>query len=178
MLHHVIESSKSNIVVVENQLEMDRIRILKKNLPHLKAVIQIKQLISEIFKNEMDFWSWNDLENVDVSTVEEEYKKRAMEINPKDCCCLIYTSGTIGMSKAVMLSHDNVIFQAQLLINHFEFKNSQETSVSYLPLCHIIAQLYDIFIPMLIGGSVYFADSNALKGTLIKTLQVAQPILD
>ena len=35
--------------------------------------------------------------------------------------------------------------------------------VSYLPLSHVAAQLLDIYVPILCGGSVYFAKPDALK---------------
>jgi len=38
-----------------------------------------------------------------------------------------------------------------------------ETTVSYLPLSHAAAQLFDIFIPIVGGVSVYFAQPDALK---------------
>jgi len=38
-----------------------------------------------------------------------------------------------------------------------------EISISYLPLSHVAAQLFDIFIPIVVGASVYFAQPDALK---------------
>lgn len=38
-----------------------------------------------------------------------------------------------------------------------------ETVVSYLPLSHVAAQLIDIFCPIIVGATVYFAQPDALK---------------
>ena len=38
-----------------------------------------------------------------------------------------------------------------------------ETTVSYLPLSHVAAQLFDIFIPVVCGVTIYFAQPDALK---------------
>ena len=42
--------------------------------------------------------------------------------------------------------------------------------VSYLPLSHIAAQLLDIYVPILCGGSVYFARPDALKVIMCTSL--------
>lgn len=74
-----------------------------------------------------------------------------------------------------MLSHDNIILSAEATPLNVFFKEGSEVTVSYLPLCHIAAQVFDIFVSARDGGCVYFADRDALKGTLVKTLTTAHP---
>lgn len=78
----------------------------------------------------------------------------------------MYTSGTTGNPKGVMLSHDNYIWTAHSLEN---FENSliksnpdQDRIVSYLPLSHVAGQLFDIVMPLKRGIHVYFAEPTAL----------------
>ncbi len=40
--------------------------------------------------------------------------------------------------------------------------------LSYLPACHVIALSLDGFLPMELGAAVYFADGDALRGTLVR----------
>lgn len=85
-------------------------------------------------------------------------------------------SGTVGNPKGVMLSHDNVTFNAQAIGQRLPQMNmGNETLISYLPLSHIAAQMVDIFTTIMYAVTVYFADKDALKGSLVKTLQEAQP---
>nr|XP_021403026.1 long-chain-fatty-acid--CoA ligase ACSBG1 isoform X4 [Lonchura striata domestica] len=51
----------------------------------------------------------------------------------------------------------------------------QESIVSYLPLSHIAAQIYDLWTGIKWGEQVYFAEPDALKGSLINTLKEVQP---
>ena len=48
----------------------------------------------------------------------------------------------------------------------------QERFVSYLPLSHVAANIMDIFMATQCLGTVYFANRDALKGTLVSTLKV------
>ena len=52
-----------------------------------------------------------------------------------------------------------------------------ERTVSYLPLSHIAAQVIDNFGPMYIGSSTYFAQPDALKGSLTATLKDVKPTI-
>nr|XP_036216005.1 long-chain-fatty-acid--CoA ligase heimdall-like [Bactrocera oleae]XP_036216006.1 long-chain-fatty-acid--CoA ligase heimdall-like [Bactrocera oleae]XP_036216007.1 long-chain-fatty-acid--CoA ligase heimdall-like [Bactrocera oleae] len=47
--------------------------------------------------------------------------------------------------------------------------------MSYLPLNHVAAQLFEVLMPLLCGDCVYFADRDALKGKLTENLRIAQP---
>lgn len=75
-----------------------------------------------------------------------------------------------------MLNHDSLTWCSagigQKLPN---LKSGGETIISYLPLSHIAAQTIDILVAVTFAVTVYFADRDALKGTLIKTLLEARP---
>ena len=80
------------------------------------------------------------------------------------------------MPKAVMLSHDSIIYDAKALVASLpDICNGEEVALSYLPLNHVAAQIFDLFLVLECGGCVYFADRNALKGTLAKTIRKARP---
>lgn len=88
---------------------MDKVREIKKKMPHLKIVIQTREPFAEPSEG---FYRWDDLEQMDVSDVEEEYVKRLADIHANDCCSLIFTSGTTGRPKVRKTS----IFDATYLI--------------------------------------------------------------
>lgn len=54
-------------------------------------------------------------------------------------------------------------------------KKYEERFISYLPLSHIAAQLLDIFAPLNHGITVYFAQPDALKGSLNDTMKQVRP---
>lgn len=74
-----------------------------------------------------------------------------------------------------MLNHDNLIWDALSIHERAQLDLGTERIVSFLPLSHVAAQVVDIYLVISIGASVYFADKNALKGTLVETLREAEP---
>ena len=53
----------------------------------------------------------------------------------------------------------------------------EERLVSFLPLSHVAANITDILVMLTCVGTVFFADRNALKGTLTQSLREAQPTI-
>ncbi|PSN55894.1 Long-chain-fatty-acid--CoA ligase ACSBG2 [Blattella germanica] len=74
-----------------------------------------------------------------------------------------------------MLSHDNITWNILATPEDYPLQIGKEVVVSYLPLNHIAAQSLDIYKPIYCAGIVYFADKDALKGSLLKTLKEARP---
>ncbi|XP_011212254.2 very long-chain-fatty-acid--CoA ligase bubblegum [Bactrocera dorsalis] len=173
---HVLENSRAQIVVVDESKQMDKIKEIRDKLPHLKAAIQIQEPYAPYMKKEDGYYRWSEIEAMAVADVENEYQKRLANIAINQCCCLVYTSGTVGMPKGVMLSHDNLIFNTRAITKSlYNVTAGSEVVVSYLPLSHVAAQTVDIYTVASIAGCIYFADKDALKGTLVKTLQDARP---
>jgi long-chain-fatty-acid--CoA ligase ACSBG len=73
-----------------------------------------------------------------------------------------------------MLSHDNFIFTCKST----DERNNRDQPmrvVSYLPLSHAAGQFIDIYVSLMSGNHVFFADPSALTGSLIQTLQEVRP---
>ncbi|CRL03590.1 CLUMA_CG016250, isoform A, partial [Clunio marinus] len=174
---HILETSKANIVVVDDAIQLEKIRQIKDKLPHLKAVVNILSSSLDDLKESEGYWSWKEIEILDTNDVEQEYQRRSSQIVPNECCCLIYTSGTVGMPKGVMLSHDNLTYEAFTLMTRFECQKGRERVISYLPLSHIAGQMLDVFLPMMFAGTTYFADKNALKGSIFRYIYKVKPTL-
>ena len=64
-----------------------------------------------------------------------------------------------------MLSHDNVTWTSMMCMEHYGWH--QERILCYLPLSHMAAIMIDCFMPTYAANEVHFADSEALKGTLV-----------
>ncbi|MCG2839822.1 AMP-dependent synthetase/ligase [Sandaracinobacter sp. RS1-74] len=80
-----------------------------------------------------------------------------------DLACLIYTSGTGGVPRGVMQHHGailhNVAGCADIIFNDFPPETGQETFLSFLPPSHAYEHTAGQYLPIALGGQIYYAES-------------------
>ena len=92
-----------------------------------------------------------------------------------DVCCLIYTSGTGGLPRGVMLTHGNILANcdgAMDLLRTLGIGN--EVFLSFLPLSHAYEHTGGMFFPISIGAEIYYAERVE---TLSTNLTEARPTI-
>ncbi len=101
----------------------------------------------------------------------DELQRRRDAVRPEDCSTIMYTSGTTGSPKGVMLSHYNIVSQ---------LRNLRQTpapwskrAFSFLPLCHAYERML-VFLYQHLGMSVYYAQS---LGTIAENLKEVKPTM-
>jgi len=85
------------------------------------------------------------------------------EVARTDTSCIIYTSGTSGKPKGVMLSHGailcNLMGADDMLRRLPQYDSSGEIFLSFLPLSHSYEHTAGQFLPISIGAEIYYAES-------------------
>jgi len=96
----------------------------------------------------------------------DELAARIAAVTPDSPATILYTSGTTGNPKGVVLTHHNVLFEAistQEAAGLFD----PQTSVSYLPLAHIAERILGLYGPQIQGSHMYaIGDPAQLLATL------------
>ncbi|XP_029017711.1 long-chain-fatty-acid--CoA ligase ACSBG2-like [Betta splendens] len=169
---YVAMNCEANVLVVENKKQLDKILQVKDQLPHLKAIVQYK---GELEQKTPFLYTWAEFMKLGEDVPEEQLNAVIDSLRANECCTLIYTSGTTGNPKGVMLSHDNLTWTAKTSATMADIRIGVEVIVSYLPLSHVAAQVVDVWISMRFAGTIYFAEPDALKGSLVTTLKEARP---
>lgn len=192
ILSFKVMHANASVAFCEGASELDKFKEIVDEVPYLKVIV------TWAFDAGVETLERKDGSKIYVLTFEQflakgdaenaaELDARMALIKPTHCACLIYTSGTTGNPKAVMLTHDNVIFAATVVTRHLPFigaKPEQERILSYLPLSHAAGTLLDIVTSIVVSATkpgyftVYFARPYDLKkGTLKDRLQCVRPTM-
>lgn len=150
------------------------------HLPELKAIVMWggdKIDPAFVAKCVVPVYSWEEFMALGQDIPSASLEARMELSKPGECASLIYTSGTTGSPKAVMLSHDNITWMCKNFATHYVPKGLDPGGrvVSYLPLSHVAAQMIDIHYVYFAAGCTYFAQPDALKGSLAQTLVDVRP---
>ncbi|XP_019848922.1 PREDICTED: long-chain-fatty-acid--CoA ligase ACSBG2-like [Amphimedon queenslandica] len=176
---YIAKDCRAQIFFCENETQVNKLLEAKDSLPDLKVIVQYLpesvQPVSPRHK-EAGVLSWDQFIDCGKDVPDYELKWRIEAQKPGHCASLVYTSGTTGSPKGVMLSHDNLTWCGLVVAKRYDF-NENFRIISYLPLSHIAAQMIDIMAAVMIGHTVWFAQPDALKGTIKSTLLEVQPTL-
>ncbi|MCD6204868.1 MAG: long-chain fatty acid--CoA ligase [Candidatus Marinimicrobia bacterium] len=169
-IEYILKDSETRAIFVENQEQFDKIQQIDTALPNLEFIITFEMVESDI----REVVYYNELLNLGKEYQKDhpDFFKQSMDtIDPESTCSLVYTSGTTGNPKGVMLNHrgfihDIVYSEAQLKLR------STDTFLSFLPLSHLYERLAGHWCPMYVGATIHYAQS---VNTVIDDLQDARP---
>ncbi|RHY71066.1 hypothetical protein DYB38_001641 [Aphanomyces astaci] len=179
--HFIADHSEAHVVLCDGVAQLEKYVAIAHKLPVLKALVVYNDVVPSNLNCPVPVFTFADFLSVGREVTDAVLEARMNAQKPGNCCTLIYTSGTTGHPKAVMLSHDNLTWTVEATVQQYEQSglvlNERSNTVSYLPLSHVAAQLFDIYLPITRGLAIYFAQPDALKGSLGTTLKEARPTL-
>jgi len=162
---YLINDCKPSVVIVSDQSQYDKIRTLIKKNDFIKLVISFNDVKSD-FKN---------IKNIKTIFSKENYTKinlENLEINRKNMACIIYTSGTQGNPKGVMLSHGGILNNCEGSRNLLKkIISSKPKFLTWLPLSHSYEHTVQ-FVQIAVGAKVFYAESIE---KLIKNMGECKP---
>ena len=89
---------------------------------------------------------------------------------------IVYTSGTTGHSKGVMLSHKNLISDA-IATTNIVTVTDEDRMLSILPLAHVYECTLGLILPIMMGASVYYLRKPPTAAIMIPALASVRPTI-
>jgi len=164
-VHHIIRHSEAKAVFVSER-HLTTIEECEEN--ELKFVIKLDDLslIEELTNKSY------------ITKLTQKISKLPEMTYPKedDMAALLYTSGTTGHSKGVMLSHKNLVTNAMSAYIQVQI-SKDDVFLSILPLAHTFECTVGLIIPVLHGASVYHIDKVPTPSVLLKAFEVVKPTM-
>ncbi len=160
---YIFNHSEASIAFFTNKHLYSKIADIIANIPTIKDVYLIKA--SEGMKSLQELIDLGN-ENKDEATLEA----RKAEVKNEDVATILYTSGTTGTPKGVMLTHRNILSIVEYLCPLYPI-NETHDALSYLPLSHIYERAVQ-YCHIYLGCSTYYVDNI---GAIIDTMAEVKP---
>lgn len=162
---YIINHSDAVLIFAEDEVQLKKVLEIRKEIPRIRRVILFKG-------NYQDDWvlSFAAFLNLGKEIPEAEFGKRVAAVTPADPAGIVYTSGTTGVPKGAVLTHDNITFTAQSARQCIEIREN-DAQFFFLPLAHVFARLC-INFALLTGTPTTFTRS---MDTIVEDIKIAQP---
>jgi long-chain acyl-CoA synthetase len=167
---YIVGHSDSKIACVENPDQLQKVLKMRSDLPKLKKVVVI-----EGYEGDADgdlVMTWDELLAAGDAIEEARYEELASSIDPESLATFVYTSGTTGPPKAVMLTHENIWWTCTHSEQQIPIAHGDGRCLSYLPLSHIAERMISHLLQIYYGTQTWFATSI---DTLLSDLQECRP---
>ncbi len=126
--------SGAAVAVAEDAEQMAKFIAARPACPGLEHLVQLEG------PREEGVLALDDLWGETTDGAEERFWERADQVNEEDLATIVYTSGTTGEPKGVMLSHRNIVVNVVESLSRVEVERDQ-LGLEFLPLCHMIERL-------------------------------------
>lgn len=129
--------------------------LLAKVYPYISELKDLKILITKEKVNEK-FLSFEELKEAGKNC-KDDFRERILMIKPENIATIIFTSGTTGIPKGVVLSHNNIVSNIEECVKLFDI-GPKDLALSFLPLSHILERMVT-YSYLKAGASIAYAHS-------------------
>jgi len=162
---YIIHHAEVKLLFVQDKLQWKQLLDVDIDLGGLQRIISIKRISADDEPDDPRLESLSDW----VFGLSGELQSR--ESGADELASIVYTSGTTGRSKGVMLSHRNILSNAFASSSCTEWRDD-ERFLSFLPLSHMLERTAGYYMPIIMGAEVIYARSIA---QLADDLQTVKP---
>ncbi len=162
---HIVEETQAKLLVVDGKRQWRRLQEISDGFGSLKRIVSLANIEAEDgaldpHLESFAAWSFGCHGKPERSTAE-----------PDELASIVYTSGTAGRPKGVMLSHRNMLENAWAA-SHVADITSDDVFLSFLPMSHTLERTGGYYLPMVCGARVAYARSVQQLG---EDLQAVKP---
>jgi long-chain acyl-CoA synthetase len=159
-VHYLCEDSRTSVLFVEDDEQLDKALEVRAQLPGLSKII--------VFDME-GLRELNDPAVISLDALRElgrayntrqpdDMMHRVKQCKPGDLAILIYTSGTTGKPKGAMHSHAGLVYTVRGY-NTLIAQDETDERMCFLPLCHVAERLGGEYFAMYTGAKLNFVEN-------------------
>ena len=164
-VHHIIHHSEVKAIFVSEK-HLSTVEELEDSGLHFVIKLDTLTLIDELTNHTY------------LTKIKQKINSKKEIVLPQedDMAALLYTSGTTGNSKGVMLSHKNLVTNALSTYEKLTIY-PEDVFLSILPLAHTLECTVGFLVPILHGSSVHYIKKAPTPSVLLKALSIVKPTM-
>lgn len=155
--HYILEHSDAKAVIASNNILANRVALATTRTKLCKILITLDNY-SGFEPDNLKIINFNEVSDFGKNNIETALD-HLDQIQPDDVSCIIYTSGTGGRPKGVMLTHRNIFSNLQGAEDLLEIIGKKDNKyLSLIPLSHSYEHTAGLYLQIDLGSQIYFCE--------------------
>ncbi len=168
-IHYQLHDADVVWAFASNRTQLDKLRSVRAELPALRGIVVFDAAVSGV--DAIPLSAFEQRGRLALSSVRGELDRRRANLTCDELATVMYTSGTTGNPKGVMLTHGNLLSNAVASLE-VQPHRPDDLVLTWLPHTHIYARLVDHYCTLVSGITLALADSAE---TLVENLGEVHP---
>jgi len=152
-VEYILRDAGAAAVVCSTAAQVEKIRTVKSGLPSLRHVIVFDGPGGDGVLTLAEL----EARGRAAAAKYPRFKEEALGVRPADLATLLYTSGTTGQPKGVMLTHDNICSNVRACVETLRV-SEDDNCLALLPLSHILERMVEYYF-LHVGVTINYAES-------------------
>lgn len=179
-VHHILRHSEAKVVFASYRQEE---KVTTENIPALGYIFNTDSLhlvetisskVATLKAKSGETFAQLKARALDLAGVVEEHPKEHYRPKADDIATILYTSGTTGQSKGVVLEHKSLVFEAESAQTLIDLE-PKDRFLSILPLAHTLECSLGFLTPMLRGASIHYVQKVPTPRILVEAMGSVKP---
>jgi long-chain acyl-CoA synthetase len=157
--HYIIANSSAKVVIASTMEQLRKILEVREELPDLSHIVAMDPLPEELTQSGvLPLDEVLELGKKKAGEAPGFFEERWKSVLDEDLASILYTSGTTGDPKGVMLTHRNFVSNARAISDSYPL-SEDDVLLSFLPLSHSFERTAGFHVPLYIGARIAYAES-------------------
>lgn len=157
----ILNDAEVQVLVIDGEEHWKRLKSVRDQLAGLKRIVTMRPVVDDSEPRLTNFESW-------LPASAETHERPPTR--GTDLATIVYTSGTTGRPKGVMLTHRNMLSNAQAGLAVYKVYQ-EDVFLSFLPLSHMFERTCGYYLNVVSGATVAFARSVPQLAEDLRTIQ-------
>jgi long-chain acyl-CoA synthetase len=168
-VHFQLADAGARWLIVSGRAQLDKVRQVRADLPEVRGVVMMDGAAPG--DGVVSWRAFLQRGRRALPRLADELRRREERLGPDDLATIMYTSGTTGNPKGVMLTHGNLLSNSVATLEVMPC-GPDDVVLTWLPFTHIYARTVDHYIRMAAGTLVVLAECAE---TLVQNLDEVRP---
>lgn len=148
---YIVNDAQIRVLLLETAEQWHALKSHCRQLPSLQRIICMEAVTDDSEPRLIHLDAW-------LPDITKRYPMHELKVHKSSLATIVYTSGTTGKPKGVMLSHENIFWNADAGRQNVPVR-LDDKFLSFLPLSHMFERTVGYYLPMLCGSTVSYARS-------------------